>query len=273
MGKQIIFWIIAFIITAGSAVYQRMTGPTYPLKGERSFEGNKIVFKFERSHEGSYDHTVSLEVPDKSISGFLVYRRFKSNDTLIEVPMRREGNILSAEFPGQPPAGKIQYYVKLTKGLSFIDIPEEPVVLRFKGMVPIWVLIPHIIIIFAAMLFSTRSGLEVIGKNPKPKNYVLWTFILLVLGGFILGPIIQKFAFGEFWTGFPFGTDLTDNKTTIGLLGWLIALIATRKGKPARAWVLGAAILMLVIYLIPHSLLGSEVDYTKVEKKIEVPLR
>ena len=47
------------------------------------------------------------------------------------------------------------------------------------------------------------------------------------------------------------------------MIGWTAALIAGRGGKPARGWVLGAAILMLAIFLIPHSLLGSELDYSQ----------
>jgi cbb3-type cytochrome oxidase subunit 1 len=76
------------------------------------------------------------------------------------------------------------------------------------------------------------------------------------IGGFILGPLVQKLSFGVFWTGFPLGLDLTDNKTLIAFIGWLAALIAGWRGKPARGWVLGASILMLVVYFIPHSLLG-----------------
>jgi hypothetical protein len=47
----------------------------------------------------------------------------------------------------------------------------------------------------------------------------------------ILGPVVQKFAFGEYWTGFPFGTDLTDNKTLIAFIGWIIALVAVFKSE------------------------------------------
>jgi hypothetical protein len=273
MKRQILLWILALIITLSSAVFQRMTGPTYPVKGEKYFEGNKIVYRLDRSHEGNDNHKIRIEVQDKSITGYLVFNRFKSNDTITSVLMERNGNELIAELPGQPAAGKIQYYIKLTKDLSFINIPEKPLIIRFKGYVPGWILLLHIIIIFAAMLFSTRSGLEVIGKNCKPKNYVIWTVILFVIGGIILGPIVQKYAFGDYWTGFPLGTDLTDTKTIIGLLGWVIALFVVLKGKPPRLWVLGAAILMLVIYLIPHSLLGSEIDYTKSGTKIETPIR
>ena len=41
------------------------------------------------------------------------------------------------------------------------------------------------------------------------------------------------------------------------------ALFKNRGGRDGRGWILFAAIVMLVIYLIPHSLLGSELDYTK----------
>jgi len=86
----------------------------------------------------------------------------------------------------------------------------------------------------------------------------------LLVGGLILGPLVQKYAFGALWTGFPFGHDLTDNKMLIAMIGWIAALIAGRGGKPARWWVLGASVLLMAIYLIPHSLLGSELDYSQV---------
>ena len=57
---------------------------------------------------------------------------------------------------------------------------------------------------------------------------------------------------------------ITNNKTLIALIGWIVAIIAGRGGKPARWWVLGASILLLAVYLIPHSLLGSELDYSKI---------
>jgi hypothetical protein len=109
---------------------------------------------------------------------------------------------------------------------------------------------------FLAMLFSTRAGIAALDRSTNPRTYILWTISLLFIGGFILGPIVQKLSFGVFWTGFPLGLDLTDNKTLIAFIVWLAPLIAGRREKPARGWVLGASILMLVVYLIPHSLLG-----------------
>ena len=201
-------------------------------------------------------------------------------------------------------------------------------IIRFKGVVPNWVLIPHIIVMFLAMLMSTAAGLAAFGKKsldwPKLKllpglllfvvgvgapiaaikivgmpklmmtnmlgnfawmgllasigfgallaalpitvdyrRWASWTAGLIFIGGFILGPLVQKYAFGVFWSGVPLGFDLTDNKTLIAFVGWLIALFLMRKGKPGRAGVVAAAVLLLVVYSIPHSVLGSELDYSK----------
>jgi hypothetical protein len=95
----------------------------------------------------------------------------------------------------------------------------------------------------------------------KDGNYawlVKWTLGFVTIGGMILGPIVQKYAFGDLWTGIPFGTDLTDNKTLIAFVFWLLAFFLMKKSK---WWVMLAVAMMIVVYLIPHSVLGSELDY------------
>jgi hypothetical protein len=127
------------------------------------------------------------------------------------------------------------------------------------------------------MLLSTRTGLEYfsakggyasgVNEGKKFKPLTILTFIFVIIGGFILGPIIQYYAFGAFWTGFPFGHDLTDNKILVGFIGWLLALVAIYKFKNPKRWIVFASILMFIIFLIPHSLLGSELDYNELDAK------
>jgi hypothetical protein len=99
-----------------------------------------------------------------------------------------------------------------------------------------------------------------IGKHPRYKFYSILTLGLLIIGGLILGPMVQKYAFGELWTGIPFGWDLTDNKTLIGFIFWFIAVWKIRK-EDKYLWVIIAAIVLLAIYSIPHSMFGSELNY------------
>jgi len=258
---------LAFIITISTVVYQRVTGPTYPVSGEVQLGESVIKYRLDRSHGGSDNHIIEIKVDDKSVCGDLVWKRYKTNDNWTSVDLERKNDKLFASLPHQPPAGKLQYQIILQKGNQIIYIPEqEEVVIRFKGDVPIIYLIPHVIFIFGAMLLSTRTGLEYFNKGKKFKPLTIVTFIFMIIGGFILGPIVQYYAFGAFWTGFPFGHDLTDNKVLIAFIGWLLAFIAIYKFKNPQRWIVFAAILMFIIFLIPHSVLGSELDYKELDK-------
>ena len=268
MNKAYVRWILAIILTLGAAVYQRLTGPTHPLRGTVTIEQNEIDYKFLRSHGGEGDQPVEFTLADTSYRAFLLYRRYRVDSVYTALPMKREGNVLRGFLPHQPPAGKLEYVIELEKAGQTYLIPEKrSVVTRFKGHVPKGYLIPHIFFMFLAMLFSSVTLFEALTATQKVKMYTIITTIILFIGGMIFGPLVQKMAFGEYWTGIPFGWDLTDNKTLFALIGWLIALVAVWKGeiKKRRWWVVGAAIILLIIFSIPHSMMGSELDYSKME--------
>jgi hypothetical protein len=174
------------------------------------------------------------------------------------------GGGLEASIPHQPPAGKVEYRVVLQDGARETSLPEDGlVVARFRGNVPAGVLIPHILAMFTSMLLATRALFEVLKPSqPRARGMVLGAMILLGIGGLFLGPVVQKFAFGAYWTGWPFGTDLTDNKTLIAVLAWLPAtIVALRDGRTRVAVIAGWAV-MMGVFLIPHSLHGSEIDWS-----------
>lgn len=265
--QRILLWLIAFIITISSAVYQRLTGPTYPVRGKATIESNIVSFKLLCTETVSKDAPVILNVPDSTIGGYIQFRRYKSYDDWTKILFQRVNDKLVAYLPHQPPAGKLMYFVYLEKGNQKVSLTgDEPIILRYKGAVPAAVLIPHVLLMFLAMVFSNRTALEALDAKGNAYKYMLWTMGLFFIGGFILGPLIQKYAFGELWTGIPFGYDLTDNKTLVAMLGWIWAWMKNRKGKDGRGWIILAAVLMLVVYLIPHSALGSELDYTKLSQ-------
>ncbi|RLD46076.1 MAG: hypothetical protein DRI88_08000, partial [Bacteroidetes bacterium] len=106
-------------------------------------------------------------------------------------------------------------------------------------------------------------------KGHDGRFFVGVTLITLFVGGLILGPVVQKFAFGAYWTGWPIGHDLTDNKTAFTFIFWLIAWFVLRKNPANRVWPIVATIMMLAVYVIPHSVMGSEIDHTKTETPVE----
>ena len=261
--KKFLFWFFAVVITLSSAMYQRITGPTYPLRGKVILGDTEVKYKLIRSHEIASDCEIKIPAPNPEVSGRLLYKRFRTADPWVEIPFFRQGDNLVASLPKQPMAAKLAYKAFLSSQGNEVSLTgEEPVILRFKGHVPTAVLISHVLVMFAAMLFSTCAGIAALIRKDSMRKFALWTAALLFVGGFILGPFVQKFAFGAWWTGFPLGLDLTDSKTLIAMLGWVAALIAGRKGRPARGWILAASVLTLVVFLIPHSLFGSELKYT-----------
>ncbi len=259
---SLLFWLIAVIITLSSAIYQRMTGPTHPYRGSVELSGETISYRLIRSFPLPGDAPVRVGAENREITGSFQYKRYPSHDQWQKAPMLREGDELVAYIPEQPPAGKVMYRIALENNGEKVELPDEPIVIRFRAGVPAWALTPHIILMFAAMLFSTRAGLAAIFRE-RTYRLTLWTFATLVLGGLVFGPIVQKFAFGDYWTGWPFGTDLTDNKTALAFIFWLVAVIRVGKDHRHRGWVLAASIVLLIVYLIPHSLLGSEIDWTQ----------
>lgn len=264
--KSFLIWFFAIVFTMVIAIYQRMTGPTYEVRGRVEIGGQKIKYKLIRSYDLADDAKVMINVPDTAIRGEIKFRRFKSFDNWQTEPMRRHGDTLTGALPHQAPAGKVMYQVTLLKGEQRILLNEQPAVLRYTGYVPRYILFPHILFIFLAMLFSSLTGLMVIFRGKHTYLYTWLTVIFISIGGLILGPVVQKFAFDAYWTGWPFGHDLTDNKSLVAFIFWVIALVMIKKNRENRLWPILASIVLLVVFLIPHSVLGSEIDFTKDQK-------
>ncbi|MEW6365124.1 MAG: hypothetical protein AB1714_10860 [Acidobacteriota bacterium] len=265
------WWLAVFIVTLGTAAFQRITGPARPVRGSVTIAQQSSSYKLPRTHAGDSDAVVSIAIPRGVVSGTLSYKRFKVDEPMKAVAMRLDGDRLSAALPHQPPAGKLEYHVRLTSGGETVNVPEDRyVVIRFKGHVSRWALVPHVVFIFLAMLCSTHAGIVALLNRPGLRPLAWWTLGLISLGGMLLGPLVQYQAFGAWWTGVPYGWDLTDNKTLVAFLLWLSACLAlgVRRrdvSKTGRWLSLAAAVLTLAVFVIPHSVLGSELDYTKID--------
>lgn len=255
-----LFWILAVAITFGAIVYQRATGPTYPKKIEETVAGKKYSFKLTRSHGGESDCKIELTVPDQEITGSLSYRRYPTREEWTTIQLERQYDNLTGFLPHQPPAGKLEYKIELQKNNESVKLNlGNPVVIRFKGDVPASVLIPHVFFMFFAMLLSNLAGVMALFRHKRFRFYGKIALAALFLGGLILGPWVQWYAFGEAWAGVPFAWDLTDNKTLIAFIFWVLAYIMNRKTeKPVYTII--ASVVMLLVYSIPHSMFGSQLD-------------
>ena len=270
--KKIVYWLLAIVITLVLSIYQRITGPTHPKKVTIELDGESYQVKLPRSGVQK-DEVITLngvnhgdsphDLRSAAITGtvpMIHYRRFPTTNDYTTVDFQWKDDAWQAALPVQPIAGKLQYYLTVD-GKDYLK--DEPVVIRFRNDVPAYILIPHILLMFGAMLFAVYTFLLVMSR----KEYRKWlkiTVATLFVGGFIFGPLVQHAAFGPWWTGFPYGTDLTDNKTLISFLFFLAAL-TTMKWQYNK-WVVGLAVLvMIAVFTIPHSAFGSEYDYEKQE--------
>ncbi len=281
--RKTTLWVLAILIMGAAIVYQRTTGPTYPLRGTYADDNNNSQkYKLVRSEWSSEDARVALPAPSEEYQAEVHYKRYKTKDEFKNVSMKIENTEgkqqLAGYLPKQPAAGKLEYFVtlKTPEGKSY-RIPEEGkdnIVIRFKDNVPPYILWPHIIMMFFSILIGMRAGLGAAFAPDSMRLYVWISLIAMTIGGMTLGPIVQKYAFGEYWTGFPWGGDWTDNKMLVMWISWLIAASAIgfkpkKKEGPGRIVVFIAAVVMTAVYTIPHSIHGSELDYSKVDQGID----
>lgn len=273
---SILLWILAVVLTIGCFMYQDKTGPTYPLEGDMNTDKGKVHFKFLRSEIIGIDLKIMLLDPvPEGITGYVKYRRFKSHDDWSIMPLEkgtfeftRRGQTEAvegwgAELPSlEARAGKYEFFVYIDDGgeepISITD--EKPIYARYKGAVPDLVLLFHILVIFASMALAIRTTLEAV-IDGKFKGKLWATLISFLVGAFVLGPIVQWYAFGVLWSGFPLGFDWTDNKVLLELVFWLFALYMNRGERRNRWSVYLAGVVTLIVYFIPHSIFGSEYDF------------
>ncbi len=273
---SVLLWVLSAIITIGCFMYQDKTGPTYPLEGEFDTVSGTVNFQFLRSEIIGTDLKIMLLDPvPEGVSGYVQYKRYKSHDEWAEMPMEagefefsRRGstevvNGVGAELPFlEERAGKYEFLVYIDDGVGEpVSVTgEKPIYARYKAAVPMTVLFFHILTIFLSMMIAIRTTLAALIEE-KFKGLIKATIISLIVGAFILGPLVQWYAFGVLWSGIPFGYDWTDNKVVVEMVFWLWAAYANRGELENRKSVLLAGFVVLLVYFIPHSIFGSEYDY------------
>ncbi len=277
--KKILIWVLAIFLALAAMIYQRSTGPTYEYKGQLEYNGKTHKYELLRSQETTQGAKIELPYFDGvNYKATLNYKRYQTKDAITSLDFRLDENKqFIAQLPVQPAAGKMEYFITgLIDGKEF-TIPEKGennIVLRYKDPVSDYILVPHVIMMILVIIFGIRAGLGAIFDDGTMRKWTIAAFSSMTIGGMILGPLVQKSAFGEYWTGFPFGGDFTDNKMLIMWVVWALALAVIgfkpkKKENISRAAVMIAAIVMTLVYLIPHSMGGSTLDYDKVDQGID----
>ncbi|MBN2405046.1 MAG: hypothetical protein JXE06_05645 [Coriobacteriia bacterium] len=276
----LILWVAAVLIAGFYVAYEN--DPYDPLKGELELaDGQTVEYELVRSVVLDEPLQIAIDAPE-GVSGYVEYWRVNSDDEpktadmeFQAIEVKSMGNTetverLATELPGlSEMAGKYAYFIHLDyEGQEYVidDGKGGAVIPRYRGDVPmLTVVLPHVVFIMLSMVLGIRAAFEALRPGGKPV-WMMWaTLGTLILGGFVFGPIMQNHAFGVYWAGVPMGWDLTDNKVTIELVLWLVAVFfntGSRKGgKWSNRTIAIAGIATFIIYMIPHSLFGSGFDY------------
>jgi hypothetical protein len=215
----------------------------------------------------------------------LVYKIGRKGEyqSVAMIPQPGEPEVFGASIPLHPKGNVAWYYLEAAgqQGAeqTRVTLPESksgqvnPIRLKFEGRVPAYIVIPHVSAIFAAIFFATLTLFTAIdvkrgaGTLRKSVKCCGITLALLFVGFIPLGWAMNYFAFGVLWEAFPFGRDVTDNKSQIMFLFWLVTLIlvwGTLWGKGEQKNLISAKVYStlvivsfvatMIILAVPHSL-------------------
>ncbi len=91
MRRPAVLWALAILITLAAAVWQRMSGPTYPVRGTVNVGGETIRLRLARSHSITARQPVTVKAANPEITGEVSWRRYPSQRSLAGVPARASG--------------------------------------------------------------------------------------------------------------------------------------------------------------------------------------
>jgi hypothetical protein len=286
---KIVKIVVALIITLGLLYIARTNSEGRPK--HYTFEENG--FKFEITTVPKAPERASAHIPIKitgDADGDVTYRIRTSKfgqdaDTELRlygaIPLTVEDSAaglyyvdLSTGVKGE----KLYYYFEIRDNVggyrAGFTLPDgKPFMLKYIGEVPTWIVTTHIVFIFATVFFVVLASLQAVpvirtGQGVRTMAvFFLLATIVTFIGGYPFGFPMNYYAFGTIWEGVPFGTDATDNKTQLIFLYLVLMTLlnaaALAKGKTdtllysakVRGWLgVGSFVLMLIIYLIPHSI-------------------
>lgn len=199
----------------------------------------------------------------------------------VERPLRRDRDAAEEgwwceRIPHLGRGESTRYHIQLRSvdGVSWTlpeGAPETQLSLTFKGEVSRPLLLAHVLCMMGGLiplvlgLFFAIAYLRS-GRFLGPvRRLTLIGFALLAIGTLPLGMIVEYQVFGTYWEGWPFGRDVTDTKSGLMMVLWLILLIVrgrdlfrhtrAQSGPSDRAWagwLIALVIFTIGLYLIPH---------------------
>jgi hypothetical protein len=273
--SRIIVGIIVTILLLGVT---RLVSTKRPREMSVESDGIRVEHVTVTEQVGPGEPIISARiVADGAIEPVLIYK-VDGEDDAEHVAMRYAGKERwEVRLPSLEKGMRIHYglSVRLEDG-STVMLPAKedafPLV-KYKGEASPLVLVLHVVFMFGAFYFMVQSlwsAIDIMSTGQGKREAVSsarWVFFCTLIGGWPLGFLLNYQAFGVIWEGYPFGYDITDNKTQVIFLFWLVSLLLVRGSFLGRSEdedmlgprgfaiaVLVSYIVSLFLFLVPHSL-------------------
>lgn len=269
--KKYYRYLLAFVLTVVLLAIARQLSTRHRTEYSHRV-GGVVAMHRTVTEDFGVGPVLRVTVPElEGLTAVALYRDAPGGPYSADTLDRTEDGFAS-RLPARSKGEELFYHIELSEnGEPVAQFPPHgDQFIKFKGHVPEAILIPHIFFMFATIylglmtVFTSIDAAKGRGELRRSVRYLLWTFIASFIGGIPLGYMVSVAAFGQGWSGIPIGWDITDNKTVLLLLLWLITLILAWRGLRGGPMAISKntymilAVVSFVVtfaaFIIPHSI-------------------
>jgi hypothetical protein len=275
VARRIIIGVVLTLLLL-TAVRRLTTGRPADLVVEA--EGMKLRHRTVTEQVGPGQPTLIVRVEPAQRLGIVVRwitphsAEVKARSLVLVTP-----DTYAVHLPDLGKGARMRYWIAATNvEQTKARIPEDPdklVLLKYKERASQPVVVAHVAFMFGAffcMVMSLFGAIRILRGLEGKRSTIRaarWVLVFSFIGACPLGLLLNYQTFGVLWEGYPFGRDITDNKTQVMFVLWLVCLLLVRGsfvgggeekdrlGARAFAWAIVASfILSLALFILPHSI-------------------
>ena len=275
MARRIILAAVITLVLLGAA---RRVSMSRPADVAVDRWGISVRHRTVTEQVGPGEPAVRVEVtPSEGADARVLAIAGKTGAVEVRPLLRTEDGFFEGALPDLGKGARFRYAITVVApdGRQ-IRLPERPdafYLLKFKGAASPVVLVLHIAFMFGSFFFMVLAlfgAIRILKRDEEKSSTVRsarWVLTLSFIGGWPLGFLLNYQTFGMLWEGYPFGRDITDNKTQLMFVLWLVSLLLVRGsflgrgegrdriGARGFAWAIVASfIVSLGLFAIPHSM-------------------
>ena len=268
----IIFWLTFFVFCGFFAL-------TIAPSEDIAQSGNlKMTFDEDTDGHADQDFLVTTTVnTDGDYDSLEVKLHYYRDSIFHTLTMKRmpDTDLFGVYVPGYLLGNRTYYYMEASdKSGNRVVLPGSATdsftseydyyKIRWEGKATFILLLLHIVLMVAALFLLIHAlyyAMCYLMNGEKAEHIIRAVnagIVAFFITGFPIGCVIEKQVLGNYWEGFPFGLDITDSKTLLILVLFVVFMYLQKKGKISMkgyAWsVVINTVVTIVLFLLPHSL-------------------